>query len=145
MYIIDMTQEEIKEYNERSKKEFESDPVGLDKDTVYGILVPLILFVCGILVPYFTDEILPMWFALVPFYGYCLTIAGGFGSDGMRDNIVGTMSLVFVVSLIFFIIRMFVLNDLETNFATMTLMCEFNTPASFASVIIFAIFKNIKL
>lgn len=144
MYITDMTPKEIKEYNERSKKEFESNPDYLDKDTIYGIIIPLLLFICGILVPFFTDEILPMWFALVPFYGFCITIAGGFGSDGMRENIIGTMALVFFISLVFSIIRMFVLSDFETSFATMTLMCEFNTPASFASIIIYVIFKNIK-
>ena len=73
-----MTPEEIKKYNERSKREFAKSSLfdvlkynePLPSEVKWGMFFPLFLFIAGISVPFFTDELYAMWFALVPFYAY---------------------------------------------------------------------------
>lgn len=143
MYIDCMTPEEIKKYNERSKREFEKSSVfdafkynePMPREVKWGILFPLFLFIDGISVPFFTDEIYVMWFALVPFYAYSFVVAlVGCENEELSDNIVGAMAGVFMLSVLLAIIHCFVLSDMESNLATATLMGMFNIPMSFASM-----------
>ena len=96
MYIIDMTQEEIKEYNEKSRREFEMSGKVVKND-LFGFVIPLFLFFAGMSVPFFTDEILVMWFALVPFYVY--TEFYGHGDDKRTDCMLSVTAFVFCISL----------------------------------------------
>lgn len=138
---MDMTQEEIKEYNERSRKEFEmSGKVG--KNDLFGFVIPLFLFFAGMSVPFFTDEILVMWFALVPFYVY--TVFYGHGDDNRTDCTLSVTAFVFCISLVLTALRWFVLSDMETNFATVTLMAFFNLPCSFVWILFLKIGRYIK-
>lgn len=74
-----MTPEEIKKYNERSKREFEKSSVfevlkynePLPREVKWGLFFPLFLFIAEISVLFFTDEFYAMLFALVPFYAFC--------------------------------------------------------------------------
>ena len=137
-----MTPEEIKKYNEQSKREFEKSSVfdvfkynePLPGVVKWGLFFPLFLFIAGISVPFFTDELYAMWFALVPFYAYSY-FAVCVNNEKIREKVVETMAAVCGASIILALIRGYFLSDMDTNFATTTLMGLFNIPASFASTI----------
>lgn len=100
---MDMTQEEIKEYNERSRKEFEMSGM----DVSLGLVVPLVLFVGGVLTPFFTDDILVWMMSLVPFYVFLFVVITFFRGCVSR-NVLGVSTLttflgflLFVVSILF--------------------------------------------
>ena len=131
-----MTPEEIKYYNELSKKEFENFSLFGTNENKWGFFFPMLLFIAGMSVPFFTNELYAMWFALVPFYGFVYTVVCGSKNEKMREKAVETVAFVWVLSWILALIRWFGLSDLETSFATVTLMGVFNVPASFSSMIV---------
>lgn len=148
MYIIDMTQEEIKEYNERSKKEFESFHISLfeSKEDKWGLFIPLFLFFAGMSVPFFTDRALYMWFALVPFYLYDFTIMGVASiSDEIKKNASGVMAITFGVSLILTICWASFMDDSYGPLNSIALMGVFNLVPSIVCYYMDIIFKNIRL
>lgn len=136
MYIYGMTPEDVKCYNELSKKEFENYSLFGSNENKWGFFFPLFLFIAGMSVPFFTEELYAMWFALVPFYGFVYFAICGSKNENLKKNVVGTVAFVWVLSWILALVRWFVLNDLDTPFATVTLMGVFNVPASFSSMIV---------
>lgn len=137
-----MNAEEVKRYNELSKREFEKSSVfdvlefnaPASVEDKWGVFFPFFLFTAGMSVPFFTDEIYAMWFALVPFYAYSF-FAVCVDNDNIRSKAVETMAAVCGASIILAFIRFFILSDLSTSFATITLMGVFNIPASLSSAI----------
>lgn len=142
---MDMTQEEIKEYNERSRKEFEmSGKVG--KNDLFGFVIPLFLFFAGMSVPFFTDRTVVMWFALVPFYSYHMTIVNIESlPDEMKRNDILSVGFTFVVSLILAVCWATFMNDTDGPFGSVVIMGICNLVPSFASYYCGMIFKNIRL
>lgn len=145
---MDMTPKEIKEYNERSKKEFESFHISLfeSKEDKWGLFVPLFLFFAGMSVPFFTDRALYMWFALVPFYFYHLTIVNiDFFSEEMKKNCLGAMAVTFGVSLILTICWASFIDDSYGPLNSIALMGVFNLVPAFVSYWLGILFKSIHL
>lgn len=90
-----MTQEEIKIYNENSKKEFEMS----GRDVSLGFVVPFVLFICGIITPFVTEDILVWIFSLIPFYGYIFTVS--LTSRGLLTrNVLSVMLLTTILGFI---------------------------------------------
>lgn len=137
-----MNAEEVKRYNELSKREFEKSSMfdvlkfdaSISAEDKWGVLFPFFLFIAGMSVPFFTDEIFAMWFALVPFYVYSF-FAVCVDNDNIRSKAVETMAAVCGASMILAFIRFFILSDLSTSFAAIALMGVFNIPASLSSTI----------
>ncbi len=143
MYIYGMTPEDVKCYNELSKKGFENYSLFGSNENKWGFFFPLFLFIAGMSVPFFTEELYAMWFALVPFYVYSFAVVSWAKNEKLRDSIVKSMAFIWFISLVLAIIRWFVLNDMNTNFSTVTLMGVFNVPASFSCALVFYLGKDI--
>lgn len=145
---MDMTQEEIKEYNEKSRREFEKFSVFSSffesKEQKWGVFFPWLLFVSGMSVPFFTDELYAMWFALVPFYAYCFSIVAASKNDDLKKSVVDVVASTCGLCIILMVIRLFVIPDSESSFAIMTKMAMFNVPGSFSSTIVLSIGRRIE-
>ena len=114
-----------------------AEEVKMNNKDKWGIFVPLLLFVAGMSIPFFTDNRYAMLFALLPFYAYSY-IASLFGSknEDLCENIAGTMAFVFVLSAVFAVVHCFVLSDMSSSIAKSTLMGMINVPVSFSSMLI---------
>ncbi|WP_407442738.1 hypothetical protein [Fibrobacter sp.] len=148
MYIMNMTPKEIKEYNERSKKEFESFHISLfeSKEDKWGFFFPLFLFFAGMSVPFFTDRALYMWFALVPFYLYDFTIMGVPSiPEEIKKNASLAMAVTFGVSLILTICWASFMDDSDGPLNSIALMGVFNLVPAFVSYWLGILFKSIHL
>lgn len=95
MYIIDMTQEEIKEYNERSRKEFEMSGKGVS----VGFVVPLLLFFGGMITPFLTKDFFVLALSLVPFYVYVFVVFSVFSGE-LSKNVLSSLFLTTVFGFI---------------------------------------------
>ena len=145
-----MNAEEVKRYNELSKREFEKSSVfdvlefnaPASVEDKWGVFFPFFLFIAGMSVPFFTDEIYAMWFALVPFYAYSF-FAVCIDNYKIREKAVETMAAVCGASIVLTLIRYYLLSDMDSDFATMTLMGVFNVPASLSSAIGLYFLKDI--
>lgn len=144
-YIVSMTPEEIKEYNERSKKEFEKFKL-VNKNDLFGFVVPLFLFFAGMAVPFFTDRTVVMWFALAPFYSYHMTIVNIESlPDEMKRNDIISMGVTFVISLLLTACWATFMDNTDGPLGSVVIMGICNVIPSFASYYWGIIFKNMRI
>lgn len=123
MYIVGMTPEEIKEYNERSRKEFEK----IKRNTSLGLVVPFVLYFGGVLTPFVIDDVLVWFFSLVPFYVYLFLMPS--------RNVVGVSILTTLFGFVLFVISC-VFGELDGSLGISIRMMEIN---SFISIPIVAV------
>lgn len=121
-----MTPEEIKEYNENSRKEFERGNI----NGYLGYLIPFILFWIGMLTPVFTDNVLVWTFSLVPFYAYSFILAAAYSNDKTDESVIAPASLSFVTSVCLAILLFIV----PENWTTINTICTMGFVNVFGSL-----------
>lgn len=128
-----MTPEEIKEYNEKSRREFEKFKL-VNKNDLFGFVVPFVLYFGGVLTPFVIDDVLVWFFSLVPFYVY-LFLMQGFGHTFTSRNVVGVSILTTLFGFVLFVISC-VFGELDGSLGISIRMMEINSFISIPIVVV---------